>query len=383
MRLLLASSVRNSLETGAGKWSHRVAEALRADGYDVTLWFEDDVPRWWGTGRLTVLAYPVELARQIIRQRYRFDAVIIHEPSGFWYGLARKCRHSLPPLVAMCHNVESKWFRERIRAARRGLARLPRSTRVKSPLFRIWQSDGAIRLADHVVCLSSEDRNYIIGTLARRPHEVTQIANGAAAEDFVTPAGRQRGMRVLFVGGWLDVKGARLLPIVFRKVRERLPDVQLTIAGSGVPPAAVAAEFDHTDRPHVMVLAGALDGRSLRELYRSHDAFFMPSLSEGSPLSLIEAMAAGCPIVAAAVGGIPDIIQDGIDGFLFESMNAGEATEKVVRLLSDSPLAETFGRTARQRALALTWNATARGVASAAAATIGNGTGAVCPKTSV
>lgn len=370
MRFLLASAVSNSAHTGMGKWSHRVAEALRADGHDVTLWFENDILGDASSSFAKVFVYPIRLALEIIRSRTEFDVVIVHEPGGFWYGLTHKIVPSLPPLVAMCHNVESKWFRERLRAAGRGFARVPWSTRVKSPLFRIWQSNGTIRLADHVVCLSAEDRDYLIGELGRNADDVTRVANGVAPEDFVMPA-EHRGRRLLFVGGWVDVKGARLLPVVFRKVRERLPDTQLTIAGSGATADAVLEEFGADDRARVSVLAGSLEAKALRALYQWHDVFFMPSLSEGSPLSLLEAMAAGCPIVAAAVGGIPDIVRDGTDGLLFRAIDADQAAAKLVTLLSDAELASTFGRAARQRASGFTWNLTARGIEAAAAAVLG------------
>lgn len=370
MRLLLASAVSDSSQTGMGKWSHRVAEALRADGHHVTLWFEGDVLGGASGALAKVVVYPVRLALAIIRKRREFDVVVVHEPGGFWYGLAHKMVPSLPPLVAMCHNVESKWFRQRLRAAARGFATVPWGTRVKSPLFRIWQSDGTIRLADHVVCLSAEDRDYLIGALGRRAGDVTRVINGVAPEDFVTPAER-RGRRMLFVGGWLDVKGSRLLPVVFRKVRERLPETQLTIAGSGTSPDAVIADFEADDRAHLSVLPGPLDAQALRALYQSHDVFVMPSLSEGSPLSLLEAMAAGCPIVAAAVGGIPDIVRDGTDGLLFRSIDADDAAVKLASLLDDPARAAAFGRAAWQRAIGFTWKMTARGIETAAASVVG------------
>jgi glycosyltransferase involved in cell wall biosynthesis len=369
MRFLLASAVSNSHSTGMGKWSHRVAEALRADGHDVTLWFVDDVLGDEPSTFAVVMVYPVRLALAILRRRHEFDVAIIHEPGGFWYGLMHAIVPSLPPLVAMCHNVESKWFRQRLRAAERGLATVPWTTRVKVPLFRTWQSNGTIRLADHVVCLSAEDRGYLIAELGRNGDEITRVANGVAPEDFVLPAGR-RGRRLLFVGGWVEVKGARLLPVVFRKVREKLPDAQLTIAGSGMPAEVVIEEFGAGDRAAVSALAGALDATALRALYQSHDVFFMPSLSEGSPLSLLEAMAAGCPVVAAQVGGVPDILRDGTDGLMFPANDADQAAARLVTLLDAPELAGTFGRAARQRAKEFTWKLTAEGLERAAAAVL-------------
>jgi glycosyltransferase involved in cell wall biosynthesis len=352
-----------------GKWAHRVAEALEEDGHDVTLWFEDDLlPNRGGTAA-RVMIYPLKLWWKIIRQRDRFDVVMVHEPGGFWYGLARGMSPALPPLIAMCHNVESKWFHQRVAAARRGLASAPLSTRIKTPLFRTWQTNGTIRLADHVVCLSSEDQRYLVQELGRENDEVTRIANGVAPDDFVPPDDLPRG-DVLFVGGWLDVKGSRLLPEILVRLRQRCPNAAVTIAGSGATPDAVAQDFPAADRDCVRTIPGSLEAQDLRVLYQSHAVFLMPSLSEGSPLSLLEAMAAGCPIVAAAVGGIPDIVRDGIDGLLFQPMNAEDAVEKLARVLGDVVLAASLGEAAVRRARTFTWRETASGIERAASAAV-------------
>jgi glycosyltransferase involved in cell wall biosynthesis len=369
MRFLLAAAVMSSPHTGMGKWAHRVAGALTEEGHEVTLWFEEDVLSGRAGTAGKVLMYPLKLAQKIINQRDRFDVVVVHEPGGFWYGLARKLSPSLPPLIAMCHNVESKWFGQRVAAAERGLASVPWGTRVKTPLFRTWQTNGTIRLADHVVCLSTEDQIYVERSLGRAADEVTRLVNGVAAEDFVEPGDEVRH-GILFVGGWQDVKGSRLLPVIFGKLRERCPHATLTIAGSGAPAEIVTRDFAAADRASVRVVPGTLEAHQLRTLYRAHAVFLMPSLSEGSPLSLLEAMAAGCSVVAAAVGGITDIVRGGTDGLLFEPMDAQDAALKLERLLADATFSASVGRAAVGRARELTWNETARGLARAASAVV-------------
>ncbi|HKY23476.1 MAG TPA: glycosyltransferase family 4 protein [Vicinamibacterales bacterium] len=351
-----------------GKWSHRVADALEAHGHEVTLWFGQDVLGTRPSSFSVVFMYPVSLAMAIFRRRTDFDVVVVHEPGGLWYSLGRRLTRSLPPIVAMCHNVESKWFHQWVRFSKRGHARIPFWSRIKSPLCRTWQSDGTIRWADHVVCLSSEDQAYITQVLGRRAEDVTRTANGVASDDFVASGSRHQ-FSVLFVGGWLDVKGAGVLPAVFRRLRERLPEARLTIAGAGAPIAAITSKFASDDRPYVRVLDQHLDAAGLRNLYRSHVAFLMPSLSEGSPLSLLEAMAGGCVAVAAATGGIPDIIRggrEGIDGLLFQPASAREAADRLVTVLTDSGRAEALSRAAVARARSFTWAATARAIECAA-----------------
>src|SRR5437870_7754395 len=123
----------------------------------VTCLFTRNVPAVARPGLVAVLLFPIALALRLWRDGTGFDAVLIHEPAGFWYGLLRKLRPSLPPMIAVCHNVESRHFSDLCGAAAVGAAFVPLGMRLKTPLFRLWQSDGAIRLADHVVCLSTVD----------------------------------------------------------------------------------------------------------------------------------------------------------------------------------------------------------------------------------
>jgi glycosyltransferase involved in cell wall biosynthesis len=91
----------------------------------------------------------------------------------------------------------------------------------------------------------------------------------------------------------------------------------------------------------------------------------MPSISEGSPLSLLEALAAGRPAVAARVGGIPDVVTHEADGLLFPALDVGAGAEQVCRLLADPTLARRLGSAGRERARDLTWAATAGALAAA------------------
>jgi glycosyltransferase involved in cell wall biosynthesis len=343
-----------------GKWSHRIAEALRALGHAPTLWFADDFPGVGKTRRFAVLLFPAVLAARLWREASRFDVVVIHEPSGFWYGLLRRFVPRLPPLVAMCHNVESKCFREFVEADRRGFAHVRRQSRWYVPLFRTWQADGAIRLADQVVCLSGIDRDYLVRRLGRPAAGVTWLVNGVAPEDFQEQCHPTPAMRGLFVGGWLDVKGRRLLPQLWARVLAEFPQARLTLVGTGLAAEAVLADFPPQTRASLQVVPRLTADGAMATVYAEHDLFLMPSLTEGSPLSLLEAMAAGMPVAAARVGGIPDVVTHERDGLLFPRMDAEAGAAQVCRLLGDPALAARLGRAARERMRELPWAAAAR-----------------------
>jgi glycosyltransferase involved in cell wall biosynthesis len=100
-----------------------------------------------------------------------------------------------------------------------------------------------------------------------------------------------------------------------------------------------------------------MSGTTLAAAFASADAFVFPSRTETLGLVLLEAMAAGCPVVAANSGGIPDIVQDGVNGYLFDPQDDQGAITATQRLLSQTTEREMMRRQARAEAERWSWSA--------------------------
>jgi glycosyltransferase involved in cell wall biosynthesis len=85
--------------------------------------------------------------------------------------------------------------------------------------------------------------------------------------------------------------------------------------------------------------------------YAAFDAMILPSGNEGTPVSAIESLAAGRPVVATRVGGVPDVVRDGEDGFLVDLGDVGELAGALVRLAEDPELRGRMGEAGRTRVL--------------------------------
>jgi glycosyltransferase involved in cell wall biosynthesis len=85
--------------------------------------------------------------------------------------------------------------------------------------------------------------------------------------------------------------------------------------------------------------------------YAAFDALVLPSSNEGTPVSAIEALAAGRPVVATRVGGVPDVVDDGEDGFLVEAGDTDDLADRLGQLARDPKLRERMGRAGRDRVL--------------------------------
>jgi glycosyltransferase involved in cell wall biosynthesis len=91
--------------------------------------------------------------------------------------------------------------------------------------------------------------------------------------------------------------------------------------------------------------------QDVEDLLSGADVFVMPSLAEGNPLSLMEAMASGLPVVASAVGGIPDLIDDGVNGYLVKPRDVDQLSEAIGRLAADEDLRRGIGARNSEKAV--------------------------------
>jgi glycosyltransferase involved in cell wall biosynthesis len=136
-----------------------------------------------------------------------------------------------------------------------------------------------------------------------------------------------------------------------RLVLEAIPGARLALVGDGPHRQALEQHFAGTPTHFV----GYLQGKELASAFASADAFVFPSRTETLGLVLLEAMAAGCPVVAARSGGIPDIVTDGVNGYLFDPADDQGAITATKRLLQNSQERETLRQNARAEAERWGW----------------------------
>ncbi|MGK7931046.1 MAG: glycosyltransferase [Microcystaceae cyanobacterium] len=138
-----------------------------------------------------------------------------------------------------------------------------------------------------------------------------------------------------------------------KPVLESIPNARLAIVGDGPHRETLEAHFKRT----ATYFVGYLQGLELASAFASSDAFIFPSRTETLGLVLLEAMAAGCPVVAAASGGILDIVTDGVNGYLFDPQDAQGAVTATQRLLAATEEREQLRQNARLEAEKWGWSA--------------------------
>jgi len=189
--------------------------------------------------------------------------------------------------------------------------------------------------------------------------------NGLDMDDFASiPPRKSKVPTVLFVGGLEPRKGLEYLIHAMEDVVSQIPNARLTaVAKTGFRGTDEWGWFstlaDRLGLSDSVEFLESVSQEKLLELYSDCDLVALPSKTEGWGLSLMEAMACQKPVVASGVGGVPELVRDGIDGILVEAGDVKGLSRSIVKLLKDPTLARRMGKAGQQRVLDYSWDATA------------------------
>jgi glycosyltransferase involved in cell wall biosynthesis len=170
----------------------------------------------------------------------------------------------------------------------------------------------------------------------------------------VTKDNRSSGKFVLTTVARLHpVKGHELVLQAMHEMRLAGKIVYYQIIGDGPHKAVIEAKVKELSLEDQVSILGTQGEEAIVETLRNSDAFILPSFGAGeaSPVSVMEAMAVGIPVIATYIGGVPDMIQDGIDGFLIPQKSYAAIIEVLNLMLSNMTLCEIVGKQARQTAI--------------------------------
>lgn len=156
----------------------------------------------------------------------------------------------------------------------------------------------------------------------------------------------------LFLGTLSAAKGVEDILKAVAEARPRGFSGTVILAGDAENPTrreALQATIDATGCHDQVLLPGILEGSDKDRALAEAAAFLLPSYGEGLPMALLEAMAAGLPVIATRVGAVPEVVTDGVEGFLIEPGDVAALADRMLRLASDADLRKRMGAAARRR----------------------------------
>ena len=155
---------------------------------------------------------------------------------------------------------------------------------------------------------------------------------------------------LLFVGRLVNVKGVEFLLHALHIILKTFPSTTLTIVGEGFGKAALIRLANQLHLEASLHFTGWVQHEDLTRYYHASSIVVIPSVwPENFPTVCSEAMSAGRPVIGTRVGGIPEMIDDGANGYLVESANAEQIAEKVTFLFANPAVLQEFGRNAHRK----------------------------------
>ncbi len=339
VRLLL---VVDSLEVG-GAERHVVdlAVALAREGYEVTVACsiagglsepleEANVPVRQLLDKLVKRRVSVAFARELRRliREELFDLVHAHIYASAAAATIAVLGTGVPLVVT--EHTEALWQGRRER----------------------WASRAIFRRAQHIIAVSGAIRRRLIERDAVPPERITVIHNAVIpapdAPPGALPEGLRKGPLVGVVARLQPEKGVADFLKAAARVCAAFPEARFLVAGDGPLREVLLALAERLGVDgRVRFLGYRADARALIGLL---DVLVVPSLTEGTPLIVLEAMAAGVPVVASAVGGIPDQIRHDMEGLLVPAGDPAALGDALLELLQDPARARSLGEAGRRRA---------------------------------
>jgi len=213
--------------------------------------------------------------------------------------------------------------------------------------------------ASQITAISSAAKDFLVSIGASR-HQITVIPLGVDTQEFNPTVNgtlfRQKlqildKTVILFIGRLTPTKGVQDLLRAFSRVHKNFTDTCLIIRGDGEQKQHLQELSKQLQIKESVIFLDAIQRSKLPQLYAACDIFVLPSLKEPFGIVLLEAMATSKPLIGSKVGGIPDIIRDNVNGFLFEAGNVNELTSRLSELVIDSKLRTKMGKMGREISL--------------------------------
>jgi len=215
--------------------------------------------------------------------------------------------------------------------------------------YRSWVTFFLTRA--HVLTVPSP---FLGRVFARHGLVTVEVPNVTDLDRFRFRARSTLRPRILVNRNFTPVYNVALAIDAFARIRKARPEATLTLAGSGPLERSLRDQVDRLGLGGIE-FRGSVDNAEMAELYDAHDVYVNPTDADNMPISVLECLAAGVPVVSTNVGGIPDLLEHGKDGVLVPPRDPDAMAVAVLSLLDEPALAERLSAAGVRKARAFGW----------------------------
>ncbi len=269
----------------------------------------------------------------IMKEQSSYDVVHAHSHLFFSTNLSAVARQiGSTPLIITNHGMKSqtapKWFQD------------------------IYTATGArltFAAADKILCYTETEKKELVD-LRIKPEKIEVIHNGIDTDLFV-PA-REASFdkkNLLWIGRYVKGKGVDYLIDALTILKTRYPDVILTMVGKGPDKDRINQKIRDLNLESNIIMKDFVPNSEIVGLYQNSSVFVLPSLEEGVPRTILEAMSCGIPVVCSRLPQLVDIVDGG--GLLAPVKDSQALADNISKILSNSSLAEELSKSGRRNAV--------------------------------
>ena len=261
-----------------------------------------------------------------------FDIIHAHSHLFFYTNFcALANKRGSPPLVITNHGIRSasapEWFNS---AYMRTIGK--------------W----TLNSANRIVCYTEEEKDWFIKKLKIDGDKIIVIPNGVDTKLFCPKVDRsKRTNTILWNGRFVSGKRVDFLLRAVKKITTTFPNLRVLLVGEGPLKGEIEKSIRELNLENIVTIKNFVPYEEMPKLYQNSDIFVLPSLHEGVPRSILEAMSCGIPVIITEFDHLKDLIED--SGLMFQKNDVNDLSKCIITLINDRKLALEMGNNGRRK----------------------------------
>ncbi len=332
------SEVNISPDSGMGRVEYYWKKCFEENGFEFIHIGPKEVGDLWHKGMFPYKAYKYFKKLNIMPR-----AFIAHEPTSGLF-----INNNIPCFVES-HGLERRAWEDNITTAQINLSA---RTKLLYPIWRLRNCDKGLNHAKKLLLINSDDKKYAKEKYLRTDDDIFVFKNGASA--FPIEDTEVSAFTILFNGSWIQRKGIETLIKSANLVFEKGLKINYLLIGTGKDEGHVLNDWP-VHLQQFLSIVPSFNAEDEKRYLSTSSLFVLPSFSEGQPLSLLQAMAVGKCCIASNCCGQKDIIENGLNGLLFEPGNHEELAQLILRCYFDRLYTDQIGKQAEAHVKNLSW----------------------------
>jgi glycosyltransferase involved in cell wall biosynthesis len=363
MKILLTIHHLLDPNAGAPGVTLSLGKAYQSLGHEVYYYSYDNMPERF-SGKMTSILFPFYVVLHIRKISREFDLDVIHASSGdawiwgsIWkyFGSARR-----PLLVTQSHGLEHTMHEQILEEAKNNRLKLSWKYPLYNGSILLWKVARSFQMANLCFMLNQYDARTVkdkIGVVTDRvkvfPNGIPDEFIGLPFELFQPELDGLPG--IAFLGSYIDRKGIQYGVPALNNLMERYLKLRVIFLGTGGTVDRVLNDFSPAVRDRITVVP-SFDKPELPRLLKDSHILLFPSLSEGFPLALPEAMACGLAPIVTDIPGPTEIVVNGENGFIVQPRDQLQLQQAMEKLINDLDCLQKLRRKAYQVAQNYNWS---------------------------